>query len=79
LAAASSAAWPGARRRTRLRAAEPTAVADDPSTVPLLEVTGALRLGAEDGSGNALAPPPLPVDALALESLDPEALDPRRD
>jgi len=79
-AAATSAAVPSGRRRARPRATEPRVAADDPSTLPLLEVTGALYFAAgDDASGNALAPPPLPVDALALESLEAEALDPRRD
>jgi len=79
VAAASRVAAPGARRRVRARAVAPS-VEDDASTVPLLEVTGALRFAAgDDASGNPLAPPPLPVDALGLESLDLEALGLRRD
>ncbi|MGD9904595.1 MAG: hypothetical protein AB7U83_14110 [Vicinamibacterales bacterium] len=70
---------PAGRRRARSRAPSAPVADDDPSTVPLLVVMGALRLGGTDGAADPLAPAPLPVDALALESLDPAPLDPWQD
>ena len=76
--AAQVLAAPGVRRRQRASVRDVPVPADDPSTVSLLPVTGALQLGrGADESGDALAPPPLPVDALALESLDAAALGPQ--
>jgi hypothetical protein len=76
--AASSVRGSAGRRRARART--PTPIADDASTVPLLEVTGALLIdGTADAAGTDSDMTPLPVDALALETLDAPGLEPRRD
>jgi hypothetical protein len=71
---------PAGRGRARPRMRELPPAVDDPSTVPLLELAGALRLeGLDEAVGAGSGPTPLSADALALETLEPPAVAPRQD
>ncbi len=53
---------------------------EDPSTIPLLDLTGALRLeGLDETVAAGSGPAPLPADALTLETLELPALALRQD
>ena len=71
----------GSAGRGRARAPMPasTPADEDPSTIPLLDLTGALRLEGLDETVAGSGPAPLPADALTLETLELPALALRED